>query len=282
MIQLGGLSVELIPTGLFRLDGGAMFGVVPKVLWERVARPDEKNRIELALNCLLVRDGKRTIVVETGMGDKWGPKEREIYALRSTGGLPEELRRRGVNPESVDVVILTHLHFDHAGGATVARDPGEAVPAFPNATYFVQREEWEFATHANERTRASYLPENFQPLHQEGMLRLLEGEQEVLPGISVIPLPGHTPGLQGVLLRGGGRTALFPSDLIPTVAHLPIPYIMGYDVLPLTTLETRKRVLPRVLREGWKLLLVHEPATPIGVLREDSGKVTFRPSEQES
>jgi len=274
--------VELIPTGLFRLDGGAMFGVVPKVLWQRVAAPDEKNRIELALNCLLVRDGKRTIVVETGMGDKWGPKEREIYALRTSGGLPEELRRRGVNPESVDAVILSHLHFDHAGGATVADQAGEAVPAFPNATYYVQREEWEFATHANERTRASYLQENFQPLFKEGMLTFLEGEQEVLPGISVLPLPGHTPGLQGVLLRGGGQTALFPSDLIPTVAHLPIPYIMGYDVLPLTTLETRKRVLPRVLREEWTLLLVHEPATPIGVLREDSGKVTFRPLEGEA
>ncbi|MCI0656078.1 MAG: MBL fold metallo-hydrolase, partial [Acidobacteria bacterium] len=273
MIQLGGLSLELVPTGRFRLDGGAMFGVVPKVLWERVSRPDEKNRIELALNCLLVRDGRRTIVVETGMGEKWGPKEREIYALSSSGGLREELRRRGVAPESVDVVILTHLHFDHAGGATVARDSGEAVPAFPNATYYVQKQEWEFATHANERTRASYVPENFQPLFKEGVLKFLQGEQEVLPGVSVLPLPGHTPGLQGVLLRGGGVTALFPSDLIPTVAHLPIPYIMGYDVLPLTTLETKKRVFPQALREGWRLLLVHEPATPIGILREDQGKI---------
>ena len=282
MIQIGSLSLELVPTGRFRLDGGAMFGVVPKVLWERVSPPDEKNRIELALNCLLVRDGKRTIIVETGMGEKWGPKEREIYALRSSGGLREELLRRGVAPESVDVVILTHLHFDHAGGATIARNPGEVVPAFPNATYYVQREEWEFATHANERTRASYLPENFQPLFQEGMLRFLQGEEEVLPGISVLPLPGHTPGLQGVLLRSGGMTALFPSDLIPTVAHLPIPYIMGYDVLPLTTLETKKRIFPRALREGWRLLLVHEPATPIGVLQEDKGKITFKPLEGEA
>mgnify|MGYP003575627352 CR=1 FL=1 len=279
MIQIGSFSLELIPTGRFRLDGGAMFGVVPKVLWERVSPPDERNRIELALNCLLVRDGKRIVVVETGMGEKWGPKEREIYALRSSGGLQEELRRRGVAPESVDVVILTHLHFDHAGGATISREPSVAVPAFPNATYYVQREEWEFATHANERTRASYLPENFQPLFKEGMLRFLQGEEEVLPGISVLPLPGHTPGLQGVLLRGGGATALFPSDLIPTVAHLPIPYIMGYDVLPLTTLETKKRVFPRALREEWRLLLVHEPATPIGILREDQGKVTFKPLE---
>lgn len=282
MIQLGGLSLELIPTGRFRLDGGAMFGVVPKVLWERVARPDEKNRIELALNCLLVRDGKRTIVVETGMGEKWGPKERQIYALSSNGGLREELRRRGVTPESVDVVILTHLHFDHAGGATVAANQADIVPAFPNAIHYVQREEWEFATHANERTRASYLPENYQPLFKEGMLKFLQGEQEVLPGISVLPLPGHTPGLQGVLLRGREGTALFPSDLIPTVAHLPIPYIMGYDVLPLTTLETKKRVFPRALREEWKLVLVHEPATPIGTLREEQGRITFKPSEGEA
>ena len=282
MIQLGELTLELVPTGRFRLDGGAMFGVVPKVLWERVAPPDGKNRIALALNCLLVRDGKRTIIVETGMGEKWGPKEREIYALTSNGGLLEELRRKGVSPESVDQVILTHLHFDHAGGATLRTDSGEVVPAFPNATYYVQREEWDFATHANERTRASYVPENFQPLFKAGMLKFLQGEEEVVPGISVLPLPGHTPGLQGVLLRGGGETALFPSDLIPTVAHLPIPYIMGYDVLPLTTLQTKKRVLPRALREGWRLFLVHEPATPIGFLREDQGRISFKPSEGEA
>jgi glyoxylase-like metal-dependent hydrolase (beta-lactamase superfamily II) len=283
LIELGGFSLELVPTGRFRLDGGAMFGVVPKILWERVSRPDERNRIELALNCLLIRDGKRTLVIETGMGEKWGPKEREIYALRSSGGLQEELRRRGVPPESVNMVILTHLHFDHAGGATVALEHGAAaVPAFPNAAYYVQREEWEFATHANERTRASYVPENFQPLFKEGMLKFLQGEEEVLPGITVLPLPGHTPGLQGVLIRGGGAAALFPSDLIPTAAHLPIPYIMGYDVLPLTTLETKKRVYPQAVREGWRLILVHEPTTPVGVLREEQGKIVFDPSEGEA
>ena len=282
LMQLGDLRIELIPTGLFRLDGGAMFGVVPKILWERVARPDEKNRIELALNCLLLRDGRRTVVVETGMGEKWGPKEREIYALRSSGGLVEELRRRGVQPEAVDTVLLTHLHFDHAGGATVLREDGEAVPAFPNATYFVQRVEWEFATHPNERTRASYLAENYEPLHREGRLRLLDGEAEIFGGISVLPLPGHTPGLQGVVLRGGGETALFPADLLPTAAHLPFPYIMSYDVLPLTTLETKKRVLPQALREQWRLLLVHEPVTPVGTLREEKGRMVFRPLEGEA
>jgi glyoxylase-like metal-dependent hydrolase (beta-lactamase superfamily II) len=278
---LGDLRVELVRTGNFRLDGGAMFGVVPKVLWEKVAAPDEKNRIELALNCLLVRDGKRTVVVETGMGEKWGAKEREIYALRSQGGLSEELSRRGVPPETVDAVLLTHLHFDHAGGATVAGREGDAAPAFPNATYFVQRAEWEFATHPNERTRASYLSENFLPLHREGRLRFLEGESEVFPGIAVQPMPGHTPGMQGVVLRGGGRTLLYPADLVPTVAHVRIPYIMGYDVLPLTTLDTKKRVLPQALHEGATLVLVHEPVSPAGVLREEGGKIVFKPREWE-
>lgn len=278
MIQLGDFRIDLVPTGRFRLDGGAMFGVVPKVLWSRVAEPDEKNRIELALNCLLVRDGRRTIVVEAGMGEKWAEKEREIYALRSQGGLVEELRRMGVAPESVDTVLLTHLHFDHAGGATLRRN-GRATAAFPNAVHYVQRTEWEFATHPNERTRASYVEENFEPLHREGRLRFLEGEEEVLPGISVLPLPGHTPGLQGILLSGGGQTVLFPSDLVPTAAHLPFPYIMGYDVLPLTTLETKKRVLPKALREGWRLILVHEPETPWGALREAQGRIVFEAIE---
>ena len=259
-----------------------MFGVVPKTLWSRVAPPDEQNRIELALNCLLVRHPTKTLIVETGMGEKWGPKERQIYALESRGGLSVELARRGVAPGSIDTVILTHLHFDHAGGSTLADERGNIAPAFPNAEYIVQEEEWAFATHANERTRASYLAENFEPLSRHGVLRRVRGEVEILPGVSVLPLPGHTPGLQGVLFAGGGETALFPSDLVPTRAHLPLPYIMGYDVLPLTTLETKKRVLPRAARENWRLILVHEPTTPVGYVREAQGKLIFHPVEGEA
>jgi glyoxylase-like metal-dependent hydrolase (beta-lactamase superfamily II) len=278
---LGDLRIDLVPTGSFRLDGGAMFGVVPKVLWERVAAPDEKNRIELALNCLLIRDGRRTLVVETGMGEKWSDKERQIYALRSAGGLREELSRQGVAPESVDAVLLTHLHFDHAGGSTISVEGKGEVAAFPNADYFVQKNEWEFATHPNERTRASYLPENFLPLHREGRLRFLEGEAEVFPGVWVQPVPGHTPGVQAVVLRGGGRTVLYCSDLIPTAAHVRIPYIMGYDVLPLTTLETKKRVLSQALRDKATLVLVHEPVSPVGTLREESGGIVYQPAGSE-
>jgi glyoxylase-like metal-dependent hydrolase (beta-lactamase superfamily II) len=280
LISLGDLKVDVVTAGHFRLDGGAMFGVVPRVLWERVSPPDEKNRIELALNCLVVRDGKRTVLVETGMGEKWDSKNREIYALRSEGGLLLSLERLGVLPEAVSLVLLTHLHFDHAGGATVSSPGGEPIPAFPNATYVVQKIEWEFASRLNERTRASYLPENYEPIRRSGQLRLVEGEEEILPGVRVIPLPGHTPGLQGVLLQGGGRTALYPSDLVPTVSHLPYPYIMGYDVLPLTTLETRKRVLPRAAEEGWIVILGHEPKTPVGTLREEGGRFRLQPWEE--
>jgi len=275
----GDLRVDLIPTGRFRLDGGAMFGVVPKVLWERTTRPDENNRIELALNCLLIRDGNRATVVETGMGSKWNAKEREIYAFRDEPGLLGGLSRLGAAPESIDSVILTHLHFDHAGGSTLRGTNGELVPTFPNATYWVQREEWDFATRPNERTQASYRPENFEPLWREGRIRLTEGEADIEPGLSVIPLPGHTPGLQGALIRGGGGVALYPSDLVPTAAHVPYPYIMGYDVLPLTTLETKKRILPRAVREGWVFLLVHEPETPVGVLKEEGGRIRMQPWE---
>ena len=282
MIPLGGLHVDLVPAGGFRLDGGAMFGVVPRVLWQRASPPDELNRIRLALNCLLIRDGKRTVIVETGMGEKWRQKDREIYALESESGLLPGLERLGVRPESVDTVILTHLHFDHAGGATVPGPGGEPVPTFPNATHIVQRTEWDFAEHLNERTRASYREENYEPIQRAGLLRLVEGEVEILPGVRVVPLPGHTPGLQGVLLRGGGRTALYPSDLIPTVAHVPYPYIMGYDVLPLTTLETRKRVLPQAAGEGWIVILVHEPRTPVGTLQQDEGgRIRFKALQEE-
>jgi glyoxylase-like metal-dependent hydrolase (beta-lactamase superfamily II) len=279
LIRLGDLHVEVVTAGRFRLDGGAMFGVVPRVLWERLKAPDEKNRIELALNCLLVRSGKRTVVVETGMGEKWEAKEREIFALRSDGGILAALQAKGVSAESVDTVILTHLHFDHAGGATVPEQGGEAVPAFPNADYVVQRSEWEFAEHLNERTRASYRRENYEPIRRAGRLKLVEGEAEILPGVEVVPLPGHTPGLQGVLVRGGGRSLFYPSDLVPTAAHLPYPYIMGYDVYPLTTLETRKKILPRAAAEEWLVVLGHETATPLGVLREEGQRLRLIPRE---
>jgi glyoxylase-like metal-dependent hydrolase (beta-lactamase superfamily II) len=267
--------------GRFRLDGGAMFGVVPRVLWERVSPPDEKNRIELAMNGLLIRDGKRTVLVETGMGDRWSPKEREIYALRNDPGLAADLEKLQARAESVDAVILTHLHFDHAGGATRLEASGEAAPAFPNATYFLQKSEWSFARDLNERTRASYRKDDFEPLERAGRLKLVEGEMEIFPGVSVVPLPGHTPGLQGVLIRGGGRSLLYPSDMVPTAAHLPYPYIMGFDVLPLTTLATRKAILPRAAAEGWILVLGHEVDNPVGTLIEEKGRMRLEPAEAE-
>lgn len=282
MIPFGDLRIDLVPAGHFSLDGGALFGIVPRVLWERKCAPDEKNRIELALNCLLIRDGKRTALVETGMGEQVTPRDREIYCFRSGRGLVKELEERGVRPESVDTVILTHLHFDHAGGATTRGEADARVPSFPRARYIVQRTEWEFAEHPNERTRESYRKEDYEPILRTGQMSLVEGEVEIFPGVKVVPLPGHTPGMQGVLLRGGGRTAFFPSDLLPTAAHAPYPYIMAYDLFPLTTLETRKRVFPQAAGEGWILILVHEPRTPVGVLREEGSRFRFQPREEEA
>jgi glyoxylase-like metal-dependent hydrolase (beta-lactamase superfamily II) len=264
--------------GSQRLDGGAMFGVVPKPLWERRATPDVRNRIPLALRCLLVEHGDGLILVDTGVGNKENDKFKEIYGVENAGEtgatmLDDAIVESGFTASDIKYVINTHLHFDHAGGNTefpqaTAQPPTRptAQLAFPNATYVVQRGELEFANWANERTQASYLPPNFEPVTRADRWRLLDGEAEVVPGISVMPTPGHVPYHQSVLIRDGGETACFVGDLIPTAAHLPLPWIMAYDLEPLVTLETKRRFLERATGEGWILVLEHEPGQGLGRL----------------
>jgi len=269
-VKLGDLEFHIIVAGQLRLDGGAMFGVIPRTMWERKMPPDARHRITLAMNCLLIHTAGKCILVETGAGNKLDPKLREIYGVDGPH-LTDGLQKYGVRLEDVDIVINTHLHFDHCGGNTRVEND-KIVPAFPNATYIVQKGEVEHATRPNERDRASYFPENFAPLQAAGLFSLIEGDTVVAPGVELIRAPGHTADMQCVKLTGGGKTAFFFADLVPTTAHLPLPWIMGYDLYPMTTLENKKRWIPQVVREGWLALFAHDPRVPAAYLRDRDGK----------
>jgi glyoxylase-like metal-dependent hydrolase (beta-lactamase superfamily II) len=274
-LTIGPYSVRFVSGGRFRLDGGAMFGVVPKVLWNRVAPADDRNRIQMGMNCLLIEgDGKR-VLVDAGAGSKVDAKFREIYAIERPESLTEEIGACGVAPERIDTVALTHLHFDHCGGGTTRGADGVVGPAFPRAHYLVRRQEWHDAHHANERNRASYLSENYDPLEASGQLILHDDDIEILPGVWMRNLPGHTLGHQGVFFDVSGERALYTVDLIPTIAHLPLPFIMGYDLYPMTTLETKRATLREATREKWLLLFEHDPEVRAIRVSGDEQRVTF-------
>ncbi len=267
---VGRLTCHALEGGTQRLDGGAMFGVVPKPLWERRIPADERNRIPLALRCLLVEHDDGLVLIDTGIGNKEDEKFRGIYGVENAGQggrtqLEDALRGLGHGPDDIRWVINTHLHFDHAGG-DMWRDPsGKIAPAFPKARYVVQRGELEFARHTNERTAGSYLTHNFDAVP----FTLLDGESEPLPGIRCLPTPGHVPFHQSVLVESGGERACFLADLAPTSAHLPLPWIMGYDLEPLVTLESKRRLYRRAEGEGWLLVFEHDPAVVAGRLGKD-------------
>jgi glyoxylase-like metal-dependent hydrolase (beta-lactamase superfamily II) len=245
------------------LDGGAMFGVVPKPLWERRIPADDRNRIPLGMRCLLIEHDAGLVLIDTGAGNKESDRFYDIYGIENRGvpgptALEDGIRAAGHRPEDVAFVINTHLHFDHAGGNTY-RDAGCTVRlSLPNARYVMQRGEYEFATNTNERTAASYFPHNFVPVRASGKLDFVEGEREIVPGIRVLPTPGHVPFHQSVLLESRGEHALYLGDLVPTSAHLPLPWIMGYDLEPLVTLETKRRILARMVDEGWLAVFEHD------------------------
>jgi glyoxylase-like metal-dependent hydrolase (beta-lactamase superfamily II) len=254
--------------GYVSLDGGAMFGVIPKTMWEKKIPSDGRNRIQLAMNCLLVHAGGKRILVETGIGAKMSAKMRDIYGVEGPF-LNDRLADYGLDPSEIDVVINTHLHFDHCGGNTrMERD--KVVAAYPNAKYVVQRGEFEHGKHPNERDRASYINENYEPL-SGAKLALLEADRAIAPGVELIRVPGHTANMQCVKLTGGGKTAFFLADLVPTTAHLPLPWIMGFDLYPVTTLENKKKWIPELIQEGWIALFCHDAKTPAAYIRERDG-----------
>ena len=274
-LTIGPYRVHFLSGGRFRLDGGAMFGVVPKVLWNRAAPADERNRIRMRMTCLLLEGNGQKILVDAGSGTKDDPKFRDIYAIEGPEGLTQDLAALGVKPEDINAVALTHLHFDHCGGGTSRGADGVVKPTFPNATYFVRRQEWEDAHHANERNRASYISDNYDPLQKAGQLILHDSDLEILPAVWMKNLPGHTLGHQGCFFDIPGERALYTVDLVPTAAHLPLAYIMGYDLYPMTTLETKRAVLRQATSEGWLFLFEHDPDLNAVRIGGSEQKVTF-------
>ena len=275
-MHFGDTEVLYLDGGAFGLDGGAMFGVVPKVLWEQKSPPDEKNRIRMRANSLLVRAHRKNIVIETGNGTKWDSKLRGIYNVQEGDPLIDSLARVGVTPEQIDLVINTHLHFDHCGGNTRIVD-NRVVSTFPKARYVVQRAELDHAMHPTERDRASYFPDNFTPLAAENRWDLVDGNAEILPGISVELIPGHNASIQAVIITGGGRSLAFVADLFPTRHHISLPWIMAYDLYPLQTLETKRQWIPRLVADGTIVVFGHDPDVPAATLHSRGDKIEIAP-----
>ena len=260
-MKIGNYELTSIETGTFALDGGAMFGVVPWFFWSKTNPPDERNCVKLAARCLLLRGEGRTILIDTGNGSKWNDKLKNIYQLdNSKFTLENSLANVGVHSNDVTDVILTHLHFDHAGGCTKYVD-GKLEPTFPNATHYVQEAHWELALNPTERDRASFMKEDFMLLHERGLLKFTEGEQEIFPGISLLVCNGHTMAQQLPVITDGKNTLIFICDLVPTVSHITPAYLPAYDVRPLVTIEEKKKILSRVAEENWIVFLEHDVDT---------------------
>jgi glyoxylase-like metal-dependent hydrolase (beta-lactamase superfamily II) len=282
--SIGDLNVHAIQAGGQKLDGGAMFGVVPKPLWEKRIQPDDRNRIQLGMRCLLIEHPEGHVLIDTGAGNKENQKFHDIYGLENSGegkstALEDGLKQIGVSPADIPVVINTHLHFDHAGGNTRFDDSGELAISFPRARFFVRKGEYDFAMNANERTAASYFERNYVPLVKSGQLQLVESDRDIIRGIRVMHTPGHTPHHQSILIESAGERALYLGDLCPTTSHLPLPWIMGYDVEPLITLETKRRIFSQAAEENWCLIFEHDATTPWTRIRHD-GK-SYVPAEWE-
>lgn len=279
-MRIGDLTIKLVDDGGFRLDGGAMFGVVPRTLWQREKPPDAKNRIQMTTNCPLIERGSELVLIDTGVGDKNDARFRAIFGLEAgMRRLPEAIRDAGYEPGDVTHVLCTHLHFDHCGWNTEDDGSGRLVPTFPNARYWLERGEVEHARNPNLRDRASYDRRNFEPLFEAGVVELFDDEAEPVPGVRAVKAPGHNRDMCIVLLgdeEAGDERAVFWADLVPTSAHVPYPWIMGYDLYPVTTLEQKQRWLPRAVEGGWLSIFEHDPEVPLARLVADE-RGRYRP-----
>jgi len=275
-LTLGDFELTAVSDGNYRLDGGAFFGVVPKVMWEKKVKPDDENYVPVGLNSVVVRTGKQTILIETGIGNKL--PERMIKIFGQPAKLLDNLASAGVSPDDIDIVINSHLHYDHCGWNTVLRGD-KIVATFPNAKYYAPEGEWRHGRLQLERDAISYISENYDPLIKSGQMELLQGGREIVPGVSVKVFPGHTEHMQAVIIESGGQTACYISDLIPTSAHIDLTWVMAFDLLPLQTIASRKRYYAQSVPEKWLTMFTHDPNTPWAYIEKDErGKMVPRPT----
>ncbi|MBA7492381.1 putative quorum-quenching lactonase YtnP [subsurface metagenome] len=274
-IILDNFEIHCLRDGFFHLDGGAMFGIVPKILWEKKCGADSKNRIKLGLNSMLINTRKELILVETGMGAEIDQKFFDFYSVERKPGLIASLQKLGFQAEDINFVINTHLHFDHCGGNTLRDEKGEFVPTFPKAKYIIQKGEWEYALNPSERDRESYLTQNFLPIEKHGLLQLMDGNAEISKGVEVLLVPGHTSHHQCVKVYSEGKVLFYLGDLVPTSAHVGLSYVMGYDLFPLDTIKSKKKIFEQAIEEDWILFFTHDPFYFFGKVKKIKNKFQF-------
>lgn len=278
-LNIGKIKITGLRDGYFYLDGGAMFGVVPKILWEKKFKPDEQNRIRLGLNTLLVETPQHNILIETGIGENLPQKFMKYYLVERNPGLMENIKRKaGLKPEDIDFVINTHLHFDHCGGNTIKKN-SKFTTAYPKAKYIIQKGEWNYALNPSPKDKPSYLEHNFLPLREESQLELVEGNNVICEGVEVVLVPGHTANHQCVKISDGDKTVFFMGDLVPTSGHISLSYIMSYDLFPLQTLESKRKYYRIAIEEDWIFAFNHDPDNFFGKVKEEKGKFIYSPLE---
>ncbi|KPK63720.1 hypothetical protein AMJ83_05840 [candidate division WOR_3 bacterium SM23_42] len=275
-MKFGDVELFVISDGYFWLDGGSMFGVVPKVLWNRLMPSDEDNRIRLALNCLLIRTADKNVLVDTGIGDKFDKRLMEIYKTERDTNLLSSLTNLRIQPPDIDIVINTHLHFDHCGGNTLEEN-GKYLPTFPRAKYVIQKKEWYAALNTDEKTQSSYRRSDFIPLEETGQLILVDGEYEIAPGVMVLLTDGHTRGHQSVLVTSNAQRVLYLGDLIPTTYHLKIPYMTSYDQYPVALVACKKEIIKKAVENNWLLVFEHDPNITFAHLKVENGRIIPAP-----
>jgi glyoxylase-like metal-dependent hydrolase (beta-lactamase superfamily II) len=275
-MKLGKFTIYPLLDGFFRLDGGAMFGVVPKVLWQEKNPADENNRILLALRCCLIDTQDKLVLIDTGIGNKGQGKFNDIYQVKKEINLENSFKEVGSKPEDIDIVINSHLHFDHCGGNTKLDKNGTVVPTFPNAKYYIQKSEWEAASNPDPRSKASYQKEDFEPLDRANLVNLLDGDQKIIDGIEVIKTSAHTYGHQVIVVSSEGKSLIYWADLIPTASHLSLPFLMSYDLFPLQTMEQKEKLLARALKEDWVSFFEHDPKIAMANLTQEKGRIKIK------
>ena len=267
-MKIGKYEINIIESGTFALDGGAMFGIIPKALWERTNPPDNSNRITLATRNLLLISNSKKILVDNGMGSDWDEKSKEIYKIEQReNSIDKSLKKLNLSKDEITDVILTHLHFDHTGGS-LKKENEKLIPAFPNAKYHVRKQNYDWAMNPSDRDKGSYIKEKFHPLLEHGVLNLLNGSENFDDEIEFIIVNGHTFGQQLLKIFDSSTTVLYCGDLFPTTSHIRIPYVMGYDIQPLETVKEKKMLLPKIVEENWKLFFEHDPFYPLGTIKK--------------